>query len=441
VDWRPILPCALAGLLLTTQPALGWIAQAETAAVSAKPASSSSSNAAPTPTFAEADSDTDVTHYYLDIEIIPEYTGPTVTAVRVEGVSTIDLMPTVDGLSTFTVDLHGGLTVNSVTGDLASWTRISDTIEITLDRAYDTGEAIQVIVDYAGYPQSGGLGAFHWWIRNGTLAVATASVPFYARYQWPCKDALDDKATVRTHVTVPAGLRALSNGAEQVPLSLPGGRMRYRWNETHPMIPYLASLAVANYEDYEVAYEYDDGGTPQTMPAHCYLYPEHWDAGAGEPLPDHKLACDTLLQMLETMSDLFGPYPFLDEKYGVVETGQTGGLNANIEYQTVSSLWQIDNNGKIMSHELGHQWWGNLLTCETWYDVWLNEGFASYTEALYHELRPQGTVTAFWSRVNARRPADPDARSTARTSRRRTPSSATTMSTRWVRGCCTCSGV
>ena len=66
----------------------------------------------------EADSDTDVTHYFLDLEIIPEYAGSTVTAVRVEGVSTIDLEPTTDGLTSFTVDLHSSLTVNAVDGDV-----------------------------------------------------------------------------------------------------------------------------------------------------------------------------------------------------------------------------------------------------------------------------------------------------------------------------------
>lgn len=356
----------------------------------------------------EAESDTDVTHYFLDLEIVPEYSGPTVIAVRVEGVNTIDFVPTVDGLTTFTVDLHSVLTVNSVTGDVASWTRVGNTIEITLDQAYDTGEPVQVVVDYEGYPQSVGFGAFLWWVRNGELAVATLSEPFYARYWWPCKDALDDKSTMQTHVTVPSDMIALSNGHEEGTEALSGGRTKYLWHETYPMIPYLASLAITRYERYEIQYDYDDNGVPASMPVPCFFYPDHWDYGAGEPQAAHKAGCDELVGMLETMSSLFGEYPFVDEKYGVVETGGTGGLSANMEHQTLSSMWRIDNYSDIMAHELGHQWWGDDVTCQTFYDIWLNEGFASYSESLYREFRSGGSTGSYWSRMNARRPSNPD---------------------------------
>ena len=206
----------------------------------------------------ELDSETDVTHYFLDLELIPEYSGPTVVAVRAEGVNTVDFESTVDGLTSFTLDLHSGLTVNSVTGDVGGWSRVGNTIEIQLDRAYDTGEAVQVVVDYAGYPTSASFGAFEWWLRNGELVIATLSEPFYARYWWPCKDALDDKATMEMWVTVPSQLLALSNGSLTATQALPGGkRTQYRWHEQHPMIPYLASLAITSYESYDLQYDYE----------------------------------------------------------------------------------------------------------------------------------------------------------------------------------------
>jgi hypothetical protein len=361
------------------------------------------------PAAAEAASDTDVIHYVLDIELIPEYSGPTVKAVRVEGVSTIDFQPTVAGLTTFTVDLHSPLTVNGVRGDVAGWLRVGDTVEITLDRAYAIGEAIQVAVDYEGHPQDVGFGSFRWWIRNGSLHVGTLSQPFFARYWWPCKDALDDKATMEMNATVPSGLVALSNGLELGSLPLAGNRTTYFWHETQPMIPYLASLAVGPYERYDLQYDYDDGGTPASMPVPCYVYSDHWDYGAGEPKFAYKVGCDELPGMLGTFADLFGQYPWVAEKYGVVETGQQGGLQANMEHQTLSSMWRVNNYSDIMAHELAHQWWGDLVTCETWYDIWLNEGITSYAEALYREFKAGGSPDLYWGRMNARRPADPDA--------------------------------
>jgi len=352
--------------------------------------------------------DTDVTHYFLDIEIIPEPSAPTATAVRAEGVCTIDAEAAVDGLSTFTVDLRDNLTVNSVTGDVDSWSRVGHTIEITLDRTYDAGEAFQVAIDYAGYPQAGGIAAFKWWHRNGNLVVATLSEPYYAHYWWPCKDALDDKATMQTHVTVPDSMVAVSNGLDEGTELLSGSRIKYRWHETYPMMPYLASLAITNYERYGLEYVYDNGGAPDSMPVPCYVYPDHWNYSSGEPFAAYKTGCDELLTMLETLPLRMGLYPFVAEKYGVAETGGTGGIGASMEHQTVSSMYRVDNYSDIMAHELAHQWWGDEVTCQTWYDIWLNEGFASYSEPLYRELKPGGGMDSYWSRINARRPANPD---------------------------------
>lgn len=349
-------------------------------------------------------SDTDVLHYLLDIEIIPEYSGSTLVAVRVEGVCTIDVRSQVDGLNTFAIDLVNNLTVNDVTGNAAGWSHGSHVINVTLDQAYDAGQTFQVAVDYSGYPSPAGFGGFVWTTRNGEPHIATLSEPFYARTWWPCKDQLGDKATMQMHCTVPEALVAVSNGVDEGIDVLSGNRLKYKWHEIHPMTTYLASLAISNYQRYDLEYPYDIGNGPQVMPVPCYVYADHWNFGAGEPFSSHKAGCDEMIDMLDVFNQLFGLYPFIDEKYGVAETGGALG-GVSMEHQTMSSMTRVSNFTDIMAHELGHQWWGNLVTCETWFDIWINEGFASYSEALFREH--QG-VSAYWTRMGQRRPSNPN---------------------------------
>lgn len=361
----------------------------------------------------EAEEDTDVLNYFLEIELIPEYSGPDPVAVRVEGVSTIMVRSTVDGLATFTVDLHAPLTIHAITGNVASYVRDGDQVIVTLDQTYDTNEQFQISVDYSGYPSTAGFGAFAWWTRNGDLMIATLSEPYYARTWWACKDRLSDKSTMQMHCTVPNPLVVASNGIDEGTEAMSGGRTKYKWHTTSPMVAYLASLAVTTYRRYDLVYNYDAGFGPQAMPVVCYIYPDFWDNGLNQPNAPEKAGCDELPSMLATLGQAFGLYPFLGEKYGVAQTGGAGAggsfASTSMEHQTISSMSQIANFSDIMAHELAHHWWGDNVTCGTWYDIWVNEGFASYSEAVYRELKPGGGISSYWSRMNARRPSGPDA--------------------------------
>ncbi len=353
---------------------------------------------------------TDVIHYRLEIEILPQLDmSNDVTAVLVHGTNTIDVSVTDAPVSQFVIDLDDTMNVIAVTGDVLSWVHATDQIDITLDQTYNPGASFQVIVEYDGEPDSAGFGAFQWWTRNDNLAVATLSEPYFAPLWWPCKDSLSDKSTMQMIITAPDPMVGVSNGILEETMPLGDGRTRYSWHESNPMTNYLASLAITNYERYDQTYEYDDGnGGTAMMPVPCYVYPDHWDFQLDEPLPEDKTGCNEMLTMLSVFESKLGPYPFRSEKYGVAETGGDGGLQANMEHQTISSMYRVRNYSDIMAHEMGHQWFGDNITCATWNDIWLNEGLTSYTEALYREFKPSGGINSYWTRMNARRPGSPN---------------------------------
>lgn len=354
---------------------------------------------------------TDIIHYRLEIEILPQLNvNDDVIAVMVHGTNTIDANVLDLPISTFTLDLYDSMNVIAVTGDVSSWVHANNQIEVTLDRTYDPAESFQVVVEYDGEPTTGGFGAFKWWIQGGNLAVATLSEPYYAPVWWPCKDSLSDKSTMQMIVTVPDPMIAVSNGVLEATTPLSGNRTQFSWRESNPMANYLASLAITNYERYDLTYEYDDGnGGTATMPVPCYLYPEHWDFVNDQPQPGDKAGCEEMLDMLSVFESQYGPYPFRNEKYGVAETGGASGLQANMEHQTISSMYRVNNYSDIMAHEMAHHWFGDNVTCATWNDIWLNEGLTSYAEAIYREFKPGGGVGSYWARMNARRPGNPAA--------------------------------
>ena len=104
------------------------------------------------------------------------------------------------------------------------------------------------------------------------------------------------------------------------------------------------------------------------MPIVHYVYPDHYDI----VFQNYQLTAS----MMSLFENRFGEYPFINEKYGHVEFGRGGGM----EHQTISSMGGYSQ--WLIAHELGHQWWGNLVTCNSFEHIWLNEGFARFSEAV-----------------------------------------------------------
>ncbi|NLE58863.1 MAG: hypothetical protein GX616_10915 [Planctomycetes bacterium] len=328
--------------------------------------------------------DTDITHCLLDIEVNP------VTEI-VSGSNTLSITSRIDGLTAITLDLRDNMTVSNVTigGASMGFTRPGHQVTITLDRSYNTGESFQVKIDYSGTPQNLSWGSFDFGQHAGTAVVASLSEPWYAHTWWPCKEDIHDKFTMDTWVTVPNWMIVASNGALQGTDTLTGSRKRFRWRESYPISVYLVSVAMTNYTKWTEWYNHAGG----SMPVEFYIYPE--ELASVQPL------LVDVVTMIETLSapTTFGEYPFINEKYGIAQFEWCCGM----EHQTITSQGSFPERRTV--HELAHSWWGNNLTCKSWHDIWLNEGFARYAEALWYERRPGGSYAAYLQHLQEYRPS------------------------------------
>ncbi len=312
------------------------------------------------------DSNIDVTYYKLNLNINH-------IVKQINGVVTVKAKSVTPSLTDFFLDLQDVFTVDSVKANVEqlSFTHSSDKLNITLPKSYSVGEEFSVDIFYRGRPGSSGFGSFEFSSHDGTPVIWTLSEPYGASDWWPCKDTPADKVdSSDVWITADELFYSVSNGSLEGIIKNGDGTRTFKWKNHHPIAHYLISLAMTNYDIYKNYFVYAPGDTMEVI---HYMYPEH--------LNSNKSNLDKTPEMLAIFSELFGLYPYINEKYGHAEFGWGGGM----EHQTVSSMGAFSSS--IVSHELAHQWFGDKITCKDWHHIWLNEGFATYCESLYKEAK------------------------------------------------------
>lgn len=276
-------------------------------------------------------------------------------------------------MSTITFDLANQLTVSSVkkgTTSLAFTESGNNELVITLPATQTTGTSATVEITYSGSPPNNGMGSFVKSSHNNNTSpiIWTLSEPFGARDWWPCKQDLNDKInSIDVYITAPSQYVAVSNGVETTAPVISGSNKTTHFHHGYPIPAYLIAIAVTNYTIYN-----QTGGTaPNTYPIINYVYPES--------LTHYQPVLDETPGILDLYESLFEIYPFHNEKYGHAQFGGGGGM----EHTTVSFMDGFSRG--LIAHEMGHQWFGDKITCGSWKDIWLNEGFATYLASLVIE--------------------------------------------------------
>jgi aminopeptidase N len=303
----------------------------------------------------------DVIYHKLEFTI-----NPSVYAITGKVTTTFKAL---SNMTTVTFDFNNAITVSSVKSGATNLTftqNANEELIITLPSTITTGNFGTVEINYSGAPSTGEQ-AFTKSTHNGTPVIYTLSEPFGARDWWPCKQDLNDKVnSIDVYITAPSQYVSVANGVEVGAPVISGSNKTTHFIHSYPIPAYLIAIAVTNYQVYN-----QTAGVGTTFPIVNYIYPENYASSVVD--------LDQTPVIMNLYETLFEPYPFRNEKYGHAQFGWGGGM----EHTTVSFMYNFDR--QLIAHELGHQWFGDKVTCGSWKDIWLNEGFATYMATLVIE--------------------------------------------------------
>ncbi|MCX6170957.1 MAG: M1 family metallopeptidase [Ignavibacteriales bacterium] len=324
----------------------------------------------------------DVLHYQIKIDLYPEQK-------KIFGEVTIKMKVNEKQLSKIEINFYDNLIIRDLrlNDTKVEYDRSEKLLSIHNNNSIDTA-VIKIV--YEGTPKSLGFGSFNFEKVDNRYQVYTLSEPVFASTWFPCVDLPDDKALADIYITNDSSDVSLSNG-RLIETNTQGARRTYHWKTFYPISTYLIALYSGNYKSVSQKYISISG---DSLKLSYYALPENID-NAQRDFSDHP-------KYLKTFEELFGAYPFVKEKYSVAEFWWQSGA---MENQTITGIGSNFISGRkffsdMLIHELAHHWWGDAVGPKTWKDIWLNEGFATYSEALYWEK--QSDIRALQSTLRSK---------------------------------------
>ncbi|MEU6127642.1 M1 family metallopeptidase [Saccharopolyspora sp. NPDC047091] len=326
----------------------------------------------------------DVSHYDVRLRYEPKDDHLT-------GTTTIVANPTQD-LTAFNLDFALPVKSIRVDGAPSEFQQRGSELTVTPPAELPAGRQSTFVVEYEGVPSSVEVDGLQPWIRTADGALAVGE-PEISAWWFPGNDHPRDKATFDIAVDVPEGTEVLSNGVNTDTATL-AGRTTWKWRTTKPTATYLAFLAIGQYEI-------------NTKPgAFGQPFVTAYADGLGDVAGAAKASVERTPEVLEFLSGLLGEYPF-EAQGGVVPAE---GLNFALENQTrptySDKFFAKGANTSVVVHENAHQWFGDSVSVDTWRNIWLNEGFASYAEWLWSEQQGTGTAQELFDHYYSSLPAD-----------------------------------
>ncbi len=261
-----------------------------------------------------------------------------------------------------------GIDSIKINSELVTYTRRVDTLEILINSGSTLNDLDTLDIYYKGSPESADFGSFVTSTHATGPVQWTLSQPFGAKNWWPCVSDLKKKIdSIDFIIQTPKPYVAVSNGI-LFSVDSADSFYIYHWKHRYPISHYLIAFAVSNYLIVKDTIESQN----RTVNFQNYVYPQR----ANESIVE----IEETKNIFRLFERLFGEYPFSLEQYGHAQCGFSGGM----EHQTMSFMGNF--NKGLIAHELGHQWFGNKVTCSSWRDIWLNEGFATYMMGLIHDF-------------------------------------------------------